>query len=295
MPTIGWLSLAGLNRNSTEAFRSGLADLGYAEDKNIRVLYRFADGNAGRLPALTSELVSLGATIIVTYGTTAIRAAHDAAPNVPIVSWLSGDPVAMGWAQTLARPGGMITGVFQQSLTGKRFELLKEVRPQGTAFGYLMNAANPGNPVWRKEADDAARTLGVKLEIVEVKQQSEIADAINRMASHGVAGLLYIPDPVLGANSAMIAELTLRHKLPSVGDGPYFVEAGGLFAFSENYLALARRSAWYVDQIIKGVPPGDLAAEQGKEVKLVVNMKTAKEIGLTIPTSILARADELVE
>jgi putative ABC transport system substrate-binding protein len=158
-----------------------------------------------------------------------------------------------------------------------------------------MNAANPGNPVWRKEADDAARTLGVKLEIVEVKQQSEIADAINRMASHGVAGLLYIPDPVLGANSAMIAELTLRHKLPSVGDGPYFVEAGGLFAFSENYLALARRSAWYVDQIIKGVPPGDLAAEQGKEVKLVVNMKTAKEIGLTVPTSILARADEIVE
>jgi putative ABC transport system substrate-binding protein len=295
MPTIGWLSLAGLNRNSTEAFRSGLADLGYAEDKNIRVLYRFADGNAARLPTLTSELVSLGATIIVTYGTTAIRAAHDTAPNVPIVSWLSGDPVAMGWAQTLAKPGGMITGVFQQSLNAKRIELLKEVRPQGTTFGYLMNAANPGNPVWRKEADDAARTLGVKLEIVEVKQQSEIADAINRMASHGVAGLLYIPDPVLGANSAMIAELTLRHKLPSVGDGPYFVEAGGLFAFSENYLALARRSAWYVDQIIKGVPPGDLAAEQGKEVKLVVNMKTAKEIGLTVPTSILARADELVE
>jgi putative ABC transport system substrate-binding protein len=297
MPTIGWLSLATepSTRAGVEAFRSGLADLGYTEGKNIRALYRFADGDADRLRALTSELVSLGATIIVTYGTTAIRAAHDAAPNVPIVSWLSGNPVAMGWAQTLARPGGMIAGVFQQSATDKRFELLKELRPRGITFGYLMNAANPGNPFWRKEADDAARRLGIKLEIVEVKPQSDIADAIDRMASLGIAGLTYIPDPVLGANSTMIAKLALTHKLPSLGDGPYFVEAGGLFAFSENYLAMARRSAWYVDQIIKGVPPGDLAAELARELKLVVNMKTAKELGITIPPSVLVRADEVIE
>jgi ABC-type uncharacterized transport system substrate-binding protein len=297
MPTIGWLSLARepSDRAGVEAFRSGLADLGYTEGENIRVLYRYADGNVDRIPALTSELVSLGATIIVTYSTTAIRAAHDAAPNVPIVSWVSGNPVAMGWAQTLARPGGMITGVYQQGPTEKRFELLKEVRPRGTTFGYLMNAANPGNPFWRKEADDAARRLGIKLEIVEVKHQSDIADAIDRMASLGVAGLTYIPDPVLGANSTMIAELALRHKLPSVGDRPSFVEAGGLFVFLENYLAMARRSAWYVDQIIKGVPPGDLAAELARELKLVVNMKTAKELGITIPPSVLVRADEVIE
>jgi putative ABC transport system substrate-binding protein len=297
MPTIGWLSMATevSVRRAVEVFRSGLADLGYTEGKNIRVLHRFADGNAERLSALTGELVSLGATIIVTHSTTAIRAAHDAAPNVPIVSWASGNPVAMGWAQTLARPGGMITGVFQQGPGVKRFELLKEVRPQGTTFGYLMNGTNPGNPIWRKEADDAARTLGIRLEFVEVKDQSELADAIGRMGSLGVAGLAIIPDPLLGSHLATIAKLALRHKLPSLGDGRVFVEAGGLFGFEEDYLAMARRSASYVDQILKGTAPGDLPAEEGKVFKLIVNLRIAKELGISIPPSVLARVDEVIE
>ena len=147
MRTIGWLYVGWEDddiRPIVEAFRSGLADLGYTEGKNIRLLYRYADGHADRLPALTRELVALGALIIVTTSTTAIRAAHDAAPNVPIVSWASADPVLMGWAQTLARPGGMITGVYAVGSNAKRFELLQEVRPQATTFGYLMNATNPG-------------------------------------------------------------------------------------------------------------------------------------------------------
>jgi putative tryptophan/tyrosine transport system substrate-binding protein len=158
-----------------------------------------------------------------------------------------------------------------------------------------MNAANPGNPFWRKEADDAARTLGMKLEIDEVKDQSEIADAIDRMASLGVAGLTYIPDPVLGANSTMIAKLALTRKLPSVGDGRAFVEAGGLFAFEEDYPSMARRSAGYVDEILKGATPGDLAAEEGRSFKLLGNLRTAKELGISIPPSVLARADDLIE
>src|SRR5215475_2149749 len=237
VPTIGWLHLGTelSVRRVLEGFRSGLADLGYTEGKNIRVLYRFADWNADRLSALMGELVSLGATIIVTHNTTAIRAAHDAAPNVPIVSWAGPDPVALGLARTLARPGGMITGVF---LTGsnKPFELLKEVRPQATTLGFLMNATNPGNPAFRKGADYAARTLGINLEIIEVKDESELAGAIHRMGSLGIAGLAIIPDPFLGDDhiAATIAKLALTHKLPSVGDDRGFVDAGGLFAFDDN-------------------------------------------------------------
>jgi putative tryptophan/tyrosine transport system substrate-binding protein len=297
MPTIGWLALGSEPsvRDVMEAFRFGLADLGYTEGKNIRVLFRFADGHADRLSALTLELVSLGATIIVTASTTAIRAAHDAAPNVPIVSWASANAVFMGWAQTWARPGGMITGVFITGTNAKRFELIKEVRPQATTFGFLMNSTNPGNPLLRKGADDAARRLGINLEVVEVKDQSELADAIDRMVSLGVAGLVINADPVLGSNAATIAKLALIHKLPSVGEARGFVNAGGLLAFDEDYLAMAKRSAWYVDQILKGTAPGDLAAEQTTVLKLFVNLKTAKELGITIPPSVLARADEVIE
>jgi len=151
--TIGWLYLGSelSLRPNLEAFRSGLAALGYTEDKNIRVLYRYADGHAERLSALAIELVSLGATIIVTAGTTTIRAAHDVAPNVPIVTWAGADPRVMGWAQTLARPGGMITGVFEIDADPKKFELLKEVRPQATRFGLLRNTTNPINLIGRME------------------------------------------------------------------------------------------------------------------------------------------------
>src|SRR5262249_4144783 len=176
VPTIGFLHLGSevSVRLVSEAFRFGLADFGYTEGKNIRVLYRYADLNADRLSALAIELVSLGAMVIVTGGTPGIRAAHDAAPNVPIVSRAGPDPVSMGWAKTLARPGGMITGVFLAGLNSKRLELLKEVRPQATTFGFLLNAANPANPLFRKGVDDAARALGINLEIIEVKEPSEL-------------------------------------------------------------------------------------------------------------------------
>jgi putative ABC transport system substrate-binding protein len=297
MPTIGWLSLGsdpGM-QPIIEAFRSGLAALGYTEGKNIRVLYRYADGSVDRLSPLAVELVSLGAMVIVTYSTTAIRATHDAAPNVPIVSWAAAEPVSMGWAQTLARPGGMITGVFQIASNSKRFELLKEVRQQATTFGYLLNASNPGNALFKKGAYEAAQTLGINLEIIEVKDQSEIADAIDRLGSLGVEGLAIIADPVLTSNAAAIAERARIHRLPSVGDGQAFVDAGGLFAFSDDYLAMARRSAWHVDQILKGTAPGDLPAELATTYKLFVNLKTAKELGITIPPAVLARADEVID
>jgi putative ABC transport system substrate-binding protein len=296
MRTIGWLHLGSENdvQDVIEGFRSGLVDLGYTQGKNIRVLYRFADRNPDRLSALASELVSLGAMIIVTAGTTTIRAVHDAAPNVPIVTWAGADPTLMGWAQTLARPSGMITGLFDAGSTDKRLELLKAVRPQAIRFGFLITATNPGAPLWKLGAHDAARVLGIKLAIIEVKDQSELADAFDRMGSLGVEALVINPDPVFDSNVAeIIAELARTHKLPTVFEGTF--PAGGLLAFTNDYVYLARRSASYVDQILKGTAPGDLAMEEGKVYKLLVNLKTAKELGITIPPSVLARADEVID
>jgi putative ABC transport system substrate-binding protein len=298
IPVIGFLYL-GSERSvqpGIEAFRSGLAALGYREGENIRVLYRFAEGSVERLSTLAVELVSLGAKIIVTGSTTAIRAVHDAVPNVAIVSWGSADPVMMGWAQTVARPGGMITGLFLfASTVAKPVELLKEVRPQASTFGYLFHAANPGNPHFRRIVDDVAGALGIKVEIIEVKEQTEIPDVFNRMGSLGAEGLAIIADPVLGSHLGAIAELARLHKLPSVGLFSDFVDAGGLLALSPNFSAMAKRSAWFVDQILKGTAPGDLPAEQHTDFKLFVNLKTAKELGITIPAAILARADEVIE
>jgi putative ABC transport system substrate-binding protein len=295
-PVVGFLVLGSSDaRGALVEFQTALAALGYVQDQNIRVLSRFADGRVERLSEMTTELVSLGAKVIVTSSTTAVRTAHTAAPNVPIVSWASSDPVMMGWAQTLARPGGMITGLFLiNSTVVKPLELLKEVRPKAITFGYLMNASNPGNPHFRKEVDDAARVLGFKVEIIEIKEQSELADAFNRLRSLGVEGLAVIPDPVLASNAAVIAQLARLHKLPSVGDRA-FMDAGGMLALSANYRAMAKRSAWFVDRILKGTAPGDLAAEQATEFNLSVNLKTAKELGITIPAAILARADEVIE
>jgi putative ABC transport system substrate-binding protein len=236
-------------------------------------------------------MVSLGAMIIVTAGTTTIRAAHDAAPNVPIVTWGGADPLVMGWAQTLARPGGMITGVFEIDAIPKQFELLKQVLPQVTTFGYLVNTTNPIHALQgRKVVDYAARTLGINVEIIGVKDQSELADAFDRMRARGVAGVAINPDPVFGAKAEMIAELARMHKLATVGDSASF-----LFAFANDYVGMVKRSASYVDQILKGAAPGDLAMERGKVFRLLVNLKTAKELGITIPPSVFTRADEVIE
>jgi putative ABC transport system substrate-binding protein len=201
----------------------------------------------------------------------------------------------MGWAQTLARPGGMITGVFEAGSTDKRLELLKAVRPRAIRFGYLMNATNPANLLWRLGAHDAARTLGIKLAIIEVKDQSDLADAFDRMGSLGVEALAVNPDPVFGSNAEIIAELARIHKLPTVFEGTRYVPAGGLFSFTNDYVYLAKRCASYVDQILKGAAPGDLAMEEGKVYKLLINLKTAKALFITIPPSVLARADEVID
>jgi len=298
VPGVAFLALGseGALRPYAEAFRSGLAALGYMEGKSIRVFYRFADGNVERFTEMTAEVVSLGARIIVTSSTTAIRAAHRAAPNIAIVSWASGDPILMGWAQTLARPGGMITGLFLvASSVAKPLELLKEVRPLATTFGYLFNATNPGNAEFMTIIEEAAARLGIKVDVIEVKELPELAEAFRRMQSYGAQGVAVMADPLFNSNSPMISRLAREHRIPTVADARDFAEQGGLLAQTVNYVGLAKRSAWYVDQILKGTPAGDLPADQTTEYKLIVNLKTAKELGLTIPPSILARADEVID
>ena len=185
----------------------------------------------------------------------------------------------------------MITGVFQIDAIPKYFDLLKEVLPQAITFGYLVNATNPIHArEGRKVLDYAGRRLGINVEIIGVKEPSELADAFDRMSARGVAGVAINPDPVLGSKAKMTAELAQKRRLPTVGDDPSF-----LFAFANDYQVMARRSASYVDQILKGKGPGDLAMDQGKLFRLLVNLKTAKELGITIPPSVFCRADEVIE
>ena len=225
----------------------------------------------------------------MTSGGASIEAAHKAAPSVPIVSLIGPDPVMMGWAKSFAKPGGMITGVFFNTQAPKRFEVLKELRPQATRFGYLMNATNPATPYMRKNSVDGARTIGVELEVIELRELSELAAAFDRLGSLGVDGVVIAADPVFLSNPAPFAELALSHKLPSVGDDPSYAKAGGLISRSANYLAIAPRCTRFVDEILKGAAPGDLAVELTVDYELTVNLKTARELGITIPPEVLVR------
>jgi putative ABC transport system substrate-binding protein len=201
----------------------------------------------------------------------------------------------MGWAKSFAKPGGMITGVFFNTQAPKRFEVLKKVRPQSSTFGYLMNANNPATPYLRKHALEGARTIGIELEVIELKELSAVAAAFHHFAALGVGGVAIASDPVFLSNPALFAELALSHKLSSVGDDPSYAKAGGLISRSANYLAIAPRSTRYVDEILKGATPGDLAVELTVDYELTVNLKTARQLRITIPPELLAQATEVLE
>jgi putative ABC transport system substrate-binding protein len=205
------------------------------------------------------------------------------------------DPVGMGWAKSLTKPGGMITGIAFNTQAPKKLELLKDLRPQATRFGVIMNANNPANPFMMKNLVAGARTIGVEVEVIELKELSELAAEFDRLRSLGVEGIDISADPVFNSNPAPFAELALAHKLPSVGDDRSFAMAGGLLSTSPNYEACARRAARFVDDILKGAAPGDLAAELSVDFQLVVNLKTAKALGIAIPPTVLVRATELIE
>jgi putative ABC transport system substrate-binding protein len=280
-----------------EAFRTGLTKLGYVEGQNIAIESRWAGGKYERLPGLAAELVRLRVDVIVTAVVPAIRAAKEATRTIPVVMAAVVDPVATGLVASLARPGGNITGlsVMSPELVGKQLEMLRELAPKASRVAVLWNPANPGNPPQLRAAELAARGLGMRLQLLEARSPREIEDAFAAMARERAAALVVLVDILLGDQRARIANLAVSHRLPAVYGLTEHVEAGGLMAYAPSFVDTYRRAASYVDKILRGANPGDLPVEQPTQFELVINLKTAKALGLTIPPSLLGRADEVIE
>src|SRR2546427_5888338 len=277
-----------------EAFRNGLHELGYVEGKNIVIEYRYADGKLKRLPALAAELLRLKVDVIVTTGPTTTRPATEATSTIPIVMGFDSDPVGSGFVASLARPGGNVTGLSALSpeISGKQLELLKEIVPTLSRVAVLGNSAEPANALVLREVELAAGAFGVKLQYLDVLGPKDIETAF-RAASKGRAdAVLVLLSPVVISHRTQLVEIALRSRLPAIYFRPEFVEDGGLMSYATSFADLSRRAATYVDKILKGTKPADLPVEQPTKFELVINLKAAKQIGLTIPPKVLAQADK---
>ena len=299
IPRLGYLAASTPSANSTrvDAFRQGLRELGYVEGKNIVIEFRFAEGKLDRVPALAAELVRLKVDVIVTAGPTDTRAAKEATNTIPIVMTQDSDPVGSGFIASLARPGGNITGLSTLSpeLSGKQLELLKETVPKLSLIAVLETSTEPGNAQALREVELAAEAFKVKLQYLDVRAATDI-DAAFRAASKGRAeALLVLGSPILNAQRRQIIDLAVKSRLPTIYGKPEYVEDGGLIYYGTNYNDLFRRAATYVDKILKGAKPADLPVEQPTKFELVINLKSAKQIGLTIPQSVLYRADKVIK
>jgi putative ABC transport system substrate-binding protein len=294
---IGILETIPVTQNAAnlDALRKGLRDLGYVEGRNLIIEYRSADGRAERFPDLASELVRLKVNLIVTRGTPAAKAAKDATGTIPVVMAAMGDPLAV--VASLARPGGNITGVttFSLELTAKRIELLKELVPNLSRIALLHNMSNPvGPPEWQ-ETKTAARSLGLQAELLDVRSQADLGRAFELAARQHVDALLIGIDALTQMHQQTIVDLAARNRLPANYPARGFVEAGGLIAYAVNYPDLYFRAAGLIDKIFKGAKPAELPVEQPTKFELVINLKTAEALGLTIPQTVLLRADEVIQ
>jgi putative tryptophan/tyrosine transport system substrate-binding protein len=285
------------NRANLDALRQGLRELGYFEGQNLRLDYRSADGRADRFPQLAAELVGLPVDVIVTRGTPATEAAKAASATIPIVMAAVGEPLGVGVVKSFARPGGNVTGFtsFVNELAGKRIELLKQAFPSIARVAFLQNIGNPVSPPQWAATQAAARTLGLTVELLDVRSARDIASAFATMAAHKVHALSVGIDGLTQANAATIVRLAGAQKLPTAYPAREFVDAGGLMSYGPSYPDLYRRTADVIDKIFKGARPGDLPVEPAAKLELVVNLKTAKALGLDIPPTLLARADEVIE
>jgi len=298
IPRIGFLSASSLSANAarTEAFRHGLRELGYVEGKNIVIDWRSAEGKADRLPALATELVRLKVDIIVSASPTATRSANEATVTIPIVMAFDSDPVGLGFVASLARPGGNITGLstLAPEISGKLVELLKEIVPRLSRVAVLGTSTTPGYAPVLKEMELAAGALKVKLQNLDVLSPKDIETAY-RAASKGRAqAVLVRGGPVLTSQRTQVVDLAVKSRLPAIYNVAEFVEAGGLMTYSVSMTDLYRRAATYVDKIPKGAKPADLPVEQPTKFELIINLKAAKQIDLTIPPNLLARADKVI-
>ena len=299
MRKVGFLGAADASANAArvEGFRQGLRDLGYIEGKNIFIEYRWAEGKSDRLPALAAELVRMKVDVVVTAGPAATRPAKQATKTIPIIMAQDNDPVASGFVASLARPGGNITGlsVLFPEMTGKRVELVKDIVPKLSRMTVIGTLDQPGTAETLKETQVAARSFGVEIQLADVKN-SKALDAAFQTARkfHADAGLV-LSSAVIFSYRTQIARLAADHRLPIMFPQSEYVEDGGLISYAPNYPDLFRRAATYVDKILKGAKPADLPVEQPTKFELVINLNTAKQIGLTIPPNVLARADRVIK
>ena len=297
---IGYLSSGSATTapHLLEVFREGLRELGWVEGQNIVIDYRFEESRSDRLPNLTAELVRLKVDIIVAGSTPATVATKNASGTIPIVMIGVGDPVGLGLIASLARPGGNVTGLsfsVGTEIFGKQLELLKETVPNVRRVAILSNPANPVHALALRNVKAAARSLGVQLQLLEARGLNEFDGAFAAMAKGRVGALLVVSDPMFGIHRARLADLAAKTQLPSMHGVRTYVEAGGLMSYGPNLLDQWRRAAGYVDKILKGAKPAELPVEQPTKFELVINVKTAKALGLTIPPSLLQRADEVIQ
>jgi putative ABC transport system substrate-binding protein len=298
VPRIGYLiaTSPSVIAARIEAFRQGLRELGYVEEKNIVIDYRYAEGKLDRLPALAAELVRLKIDVIVTAGPTDTRAAKKATSAIPIVMTWDYDPVASGFVTSLARPGGNITGLsmLAPELSGKQLELLKETVPKVSRVAVLVPSTQPGYAQVLKEMDLAAGALKMKLQYLDVLSLKDIESAFQAAGNGRAGAVLVLQSPVTGSHRKQLADLAVKSRLPTIYPRSDFVEDGGLMSYGTSFVDLSRRSATYVDKILKGAKPADLPVEQPIKFELVINLKAAKQIGLTIPPNVLVRADRVI-
>jgi putative ABC transport system substrate-binding protein len=291
---IGWLYTGSPPTGSNpllEAFRQGLRDLGYVEGRNIRIESRYAEGQEDRCSALAAELVRLPIDVLVAAGTAPIKAAQQATRTIPIVMAWGTDPVAQGFVASLAQPGGNITGLSSMSpdLLGKQLELLTQLVPTASRIAFLMDLANPANSLQLREVQRAAQVLGVQLHVLEARSPDDLQRVFATLPQEGVHALL------LNRSRQEIVALALQSRVPAMYNGQMPVEAGGLMSYGPSQPEMHYRAAYYVDRLLKGTPPADLPVEQPRKFELVLNLKTAHALGLTIPPNLLILADEVIK
>lgn len=279
------------------AFRQKLRDLGYTEGKQIVIEGRYSEGKTERLPQLAGELVRLPVDVILTGGNEAVQAAKKITQSVPIVMAFSGDPVGIGVVNSLARPAGNVTGLtnLAAELTAKRLELLKEIVPNLRKVAVLWNPQDPISPIGLKEVEFAANALRLTVQLLKVERSADLEAALRAAKTERAGGLILIPGAVTGSNQARIIHLVTKNRLPAVYQRDDYVRDGGLMSYGPDRLDQFRRAAIYVDKILKGTKTADLPVEQPSKFELIINLKAAKQIGLTIPPNVLARADRVIK
>src|SRR4051794_35150424 len=296
---IGFVSPASASSLASrlEAFKQALRDLGYVEGQNINIEYRWAEGREERLPDLAAELVRLKVGIVVTHGVVATHAARSASATIPIVCFACGDLTATGLVESLARPGRNVTGVtlINPEMSGKRLELLKELFPKLSRVAVFYNSGNPVAEFELKTTQTAAQILGLSLQIIGVKDPAEFELAVGVMGRERAEALIVLSDAMFLGQGKQIADLATGNRLPTIFWTGELAKVGGLIGFGPDGLAISRRAAGYLDKILKGAKPGELPVEQPTKFELIINLKTARALGLTIPPSLLARADEVIE